>query len=272
MNTSTFAGAYSEQARAQDANNGNEAANLLWTGGWDSTFRLLDLVLIRKRPVQPFYVVSPVRKSSELEISTMDKIRNLLYEKHPESRPLLLPAVYKKVEEIKTDDAITQQYKRLAASQHLGNQYDFLARFADEAGIDALELSIHKDDHAQKFLQAYVVKEGDNYRLQDNPSYEDLKLFKHFRFPILELTKLDMERIAAKHNFLDLLNETVFCHTPLKNGTPCGHCNPCRYTIAEGLKRRVPFARRLRYNVIQAIKPPVKYALRLLRIKYHKPA
>lgn len=250
----------------------NEVVNLLWTGGWDSTFRLLQLVLIQKRTVQPYYVVSPVRKSSELEIATMDKISRLLIEKHPESRPLLLPAVYKNVDEIKQDDVITQQYKRLSAAQHLGNQYDFLARFADEAGIEALELSIHKDDHAQKFLQAYVVKEADNYRLKDNPSYEDLKLFRYFRFPILELTKLDMEAIAAKHKFLDLLNETVFCHTPLKDGTPCGHCNPCRYTIAEGLKRRVPYARRLRYNVIHAIKPPVKYALKLLHINYHRPA
>jgi 7-cyano-7-deazaguanine synthase in queuosine biosynthesis len=75
-------------------------------------------------------------------------------------------------------------------------------------------------------------------------------LFRSFRFPILDLTKLDMERIAAENGFLPLMNETVFCHTPLKDGTPCGQCNPCRYTIAEGLKRRVPYTRRLRYNVI----------------------
>lgn len=244
-----------------------ELVNLLWTGGWDSTFRLLYVLLVQKKTVQPYYVISSVRKSSEQEMQTMDKIKTLLFQKFPESKPLLLPTVYKKVGDIKVDDAITQQYKRLAAAQHLGNQYDFLARFADEAGIKNLELSIHKDDHAQKFLQAYVVKEEDSFRLQENPAYEDLKLFQHFRFPILEYTKLEMEAIAIKYDFLDLMDETVFCHTPLKNGKPCGECNPCRYTIAEGLKRRVPYARRLRYDVIQTIKPPVKAALKLLRLR-----
>lgn len=245
----------------------NEPVNLLWTGGWDSTFRLLYVLLVQKKTVQPYYVISSVRKSSEQEVQTMDKIKEGLFEKFPESKPLLLSTIFKKVTDIKADDAITQQYKRLAAAQHLGNQYDFLARFADEAGISNLELSIHKDDHAQKFLQAYVVKDGDSFRLQENPSYADLKLFQHFRFPILEYTKLDMERIAVKHEFVALMNETVFCHTPLKNGKPCGECNPCRYTIAEGLKRRVPLARRLRYDVIQTIKPPVKFALKLLHIR-----
>jgi hypothetical protein len=247
----------------------NEPVNLLWTGGWDSTFRLLDLIMIQHKSVQPYYVISPVRKSSEMEIKTMDKIRQLLIKKYPQSETLLRPTVYINVEHIKTDESITQQYKRLSAAQHLGNQYDFLARFADESGIEALELSIHKDDHAQKFLQAYVVKESgsDRYWLQENPAYEDLKLFQYFRFPILELTKLDMEAIAVKYNFLDLLDETVFCHTPLKDGTPCGQCNPCRYTIAEGLKRRVPYLRRLRYNVVHAIKPPVKYVLKLLHLR-----
>lgn len=249
-----------------------EPVNLLWTGGWDSTFRLLDLVVVQKKKVQPYYVVSGARQSARLEIATMDKIRMLLYKKYPHAEALLLPTIYKEADAIKESEPITQQYKRLAATQHLGNQYDYLARFADEAGIEALELSIHKDDHAQKFLQAYVVKEADRYRLMDQPSYEDLKLFRYFRFPILDLTKLDMQETATRHGFLDLMYQTVFCHTPLKDGTPCGQCNPCRYTIAEGLKQRVPYTRRVRYNAIQTLKPPVKFALKLLRIKYHKPA
>jgi 7-cyano-7-deazaguanine synthase in queuosine biosynthesis len=245
----------------------NNPTNLLWTGGWDSTFRLLDLLLLQQKKVQPYYIISSARQSAQHEVRTMDKIRRLLAETHPQATPLLLPTVYKDAEAIRPNEAITQQYKRLAATQHLGNQYDYLARFADEAGIHDLELSIHKDDHAQKFLQAFVVKEEDGYRLQDNPAYEDLMLFHSFRFPILDLTKLDMERIAAENGFLPLMNETVFCHTPLQDGMPCGQCNPCRYTIAEGLKRRIPYTRRLRYNVIQLVKPPVKYALKLLRLR-----
>ena len=45
--------------------------NLLWTGGWDSTFRLLSLVLIKRKPVQPFYVIDVGRVSTIREIKTM---------------------------------------------------------------------------------------------------------------------------------------------------------------------------------------------------------
>ena len=33
------------------------ATPLLWTGGWDSTFRLLSLLLREQREVQPYYIL-----------------------------------------------------------------------------------------------------------------------------------------------------------------------------------------------------------------------
>lgn len=254
-------------ANFNESTNVNEVTNLLWTGGWDSTFRLLDLVLIQKQTVQPYYIKSTIRKSSELEVQTMDKIRRMLFELAPQSKLLLLPTIYKNVNDISPNEVLTQQYKRLSAAKHLGTQYDFLARFATEAGINDLELSIHKDDHAQKFLHPYVEETDHDgiYRLQQNPAYEDLKLFQNFRFPILELTKLDMQETAAKYNFLDLMNETVFCHTPQKNGKPCGYCNPCRYTMEEGLSRRIPLLPRLKYFTKRALRPFVKPLLQLIK-------
>ena len=35
---------------------------LLWTGGWDSTYRLLDLLLVQKQHVQPYYVEMPLER------------------------------------------------------------------------------------------------------------------------------------------------------------------------------------------------------------------
>src|SRR5688572_33020809 len=34
---------------------------LLWTGGWDSTFRLLMLLLVERRAVQSYYIVDRLR-------------------------------------------------------------------------------------------------------------------------------------------------------------------------------------------------------------------
>jgi len=38
--------------------------NLLWTGGWDSTFRLLQLILDTRATIQPVYVIDTARRSS----------------------------------------------------------------------------------------------------------------------------------------------------------------------------------------------------------------
>ena len=36
---------------------------VLWTGGWDSTFRVLYLVLVEKCQVQTYYIIDPFRWS-----------------------------------------------------------------------------------------------------------------------------------------------------------------------------------------------------------------
>ncbi|HYD83353.1 MAG TPA: hypothetical protein VEA63_04860, partial [Opitutus sp.] len=49
--------------------------DLLWTGGWDSTYRLLDLVLRKSRTVAPHYVVDPDRSGTIQELRAMRAIR-----------------------------------------------------------------------------------------------------------------------------------------------------------------------------------------------------
>ena len=46
--------------------------NLLWTGGWDSTFRLCQLILVKRKNVQPYYIIDNKRKSLQKELITMD--------------------------------------------------------------------------------------------------------------------------------------------------------------------------------------------------------
>ena len=49
--------------------------NLLWTSGWDSTFRLLQLVVEQKVSVQPIYIIDTGRASTLTEIKSMDIIK-----------------------------------------------------------------------------------------------------------------------------------------------------------------------------------------------------
>ena len=222
---------------------GNLVNNILWTGG-DSTFRILDLVLVKNRLVQPYYVIDLDRKSTKVEIGAMRHIKGMIFEKMPEAMSLMKDTIFVVRDEIRKNDEITARYRKLRSTSHLGEQYDWLTRLVIDRSIDGLELYIHKDDKAEGFIRKDVVKVVDAkdfyHELIDAPSISELKIFRHYRFPVLEYTKTEMGRYAEEHGFDDIMEHTWFCYNPTKDGKPCGLCNPCRYTREEGLGRRVP--------------------------------
>ena len=220
------------------------AKNILWTGGWDSTFRILDLVLTKKESVQPFYILDSDRNSTPLELETMDKIKKLIIEKDPESKDRILDHIMISINKIPINEKITNDYSYLQTLSHLGSQYDWLARYADSMQMNNIELCIHLDDKAEFFIKndvELIKNDADSYyKLKDKPSKSELRIFSYFHFPLLKMTKLEMGETAKKNGFHHIMEETWFCFNPKKDGTPCGMCNPCKYTREEGLGRRVP--------------------------------
>jgi hypothetical protein len=242
-----------------------DSIRLLWTGGWDSTFRLLDALLVRRKAVHPYYLVDPARPSTPNELRAMERIAAEVAKRQPREAAALLEPVVSSIADLRPDAEITARFERLRARSHLGGQYDWLARFAAQHGLTDLELAIHQDDRAAAFLQAHVVRDdggGDPfYRLRDRPDDDDLKIFQRFRFPVFDKTKRDMQRLARERGFIGLMELTWFCHVPTSDGRPCGRCNPCRYTIEEGLARRIPLYTRLRNSpAVQRVKRPLRAA------------
>jgi hypothetical protein len=242
---------------------------LLWTAGWDSTFRLLSALLVRHKAVQSYYLIDPDRPSTPDELHAMQRITAAVGEKHPREAALLRSPVIAKVTDLHPDPETSERFARLRSRSHLGGQYDWLARFARQQGLSDLELAIHRDDRAHAFLAPHVVPAdcgGDPcYRLADDPADPDLRLFERFRFPVFDMTKRQMQQAAREAGFADIMELTWFCHVPTADGRPCGRCNPCRYTIEEGLGRRVPLHGRLRYHkrkLVQRIKRPLRAAAR----------
>jgi hypothetical protein len=235
-------------------------ANLLWTGGWDSSFRLLDLVVRKKRPVQPYYVLNADRRSSSLEMERMDQIRDELAHRFPDSRRLLLPTAIVSRSELRPAPEITAAMARLKQKTEpdpLGTQYEYLARFVSQAGLTDLELAVHQDDRAHRILETSIVAEEEGrtryYRLVDRPDDPDLLMFQSFRFPILDLTKLEMRDMARDWGLLDILEMTWFCHKPRRN-RPCGLCPSCRSTCSEGMRYRLPLWARSKYLIYVALR------------------
>lgn len=56
-----------------------------------------------------------------------------------------------------------------------------------------------------------------------------------------------MKSWAEDRGLMEIMNLTWFCHNPM-NGKPCGQCNPCKYTIEEGLTYRFDEAALRRYK------------------------
>lgn len=230
--------------------------DLLWTSGWDSTYRLLDLVLRERREVQPYYVIDRDRPSSKIELEAQERIRAALQQKDSRAAALVRPIIVVDRHELPEDAGVAEALQRLKQRSYIGYQYDFLAKLAAAHGLQGLELSVHRDDKLVKHLDGHVEQVGGIWQIAAGAP-EELGPLNYFRFPLLTMTKLEMREGAEQGGFLDLMQLTWFCHYPV-DGQPCGSCNPCRATVAEGLGGRVPWKRRLRAALISPVRPLVR--------------
>ena len=235
------------------------AANLFWTGGWDSTFRLLQLLLIERRSVQPYYVIDrPKRRPAvPAERGAMDEIRRQVGARYPEASARLLPTVECAYADIAGRPEISNAFEQSLKFGFIGGQYEWLARFCAARDLRNMELSIHRDDKARELIAGLIdaSRVALDRKFAGDARYE---LFKYFRFPLFDKTKEQMRAEARAAGFEELMNLTWFCHRPVR-GEACGVCNPCIYTIEEGLGDRVPPAGHERYRV--RIVPRLRQAL-----------
>lgn len=231
--------------------------NILWTGGWDSTYRVLRL-MDKNVSIQPYYLKDN-RKSEELELKAIETISRDI-RNHPNSKCEVLELITMNVSDVPINAEITKAYKNILKTDFYGSQYDWLARFAEK--VKNLELNIHQDDKAVLIIQKYgdIIREyddlkGDYYVLDYKKSSEDLiKVFGNFHFPILTESKLEMKEWAINSGLIDIMNKTWFCFNPINN-EPCGRCNPCTYAIEEGMEYRFSKSAMNRYKLNKFIKP-----------------
>lgn len=221
---------------------------ILWTSGWDSTFQLMRYLVTDTAPIQPIYLVDETRPSTAMELLAMKRIKQRIRADFPDQAGRLLPVQIVCVSDLLENDKMTRAISEIRRRHRLGIQYEWLGRFCRQFGVAELDLCIHRDDHAHDVLQ-HVVEDGasgQGYRVGDrHAGTAEHELFKPYKFPVFNLTKLQMKAMAKEMGFGPIMELTWFCHDP-KNGKPCGVCRPCHYTIEEGLGSRVPYLRRLK--------------------------
>jgi 7-cyano-7-deazaguanine synthase in queuosine biosynthesis len=249
-----------------------ENVKLLWTGGWDSTFQLLQLMIIHRRQVTPFYVINEERLSSGLEILAMMRIKDRILEEYPHTQELIQPTQYFSGEDIPQDLKITEAFQSVFKEKFMGTQYEWLARFCKANGITDIQLCIHLDDKAHFVVEQVVSESTDGFQTifrVDQKFYEmnEFILFRYFSFPIFKLSKIQMSAIANEKGWGEIMDMTWFCHEPTSKMNPCGICNPCLYTIEEGLSRRIPIRSRVRSFFHRRLPRPLKSLAKIILSK-----
>ena len=214
--------------------------NVLWTGGWDSTFRVIQLYRLGVT-IQPVYIIDHSRISYPKELESIEKITEGLPIKFPNLKSEIRPLIILKRKEIPFNLYLKLIHKYLRKKVKLGSQYYWLACVAKK--YPGIELSLHEEDLYRFFNKSQLLQINDgisgvNWKI--NPKKVDFfrrQLFSNMTFPLIEITKPEMKHISEEHNFFDLMELTWFCHKSAEK--PCGKCSPCKQYIEHGFGFRL---------------------------------
>ncbi|MGN1016481.1 MAG: hypothetical protein ACI4PL_05755 [Faecousia sp.] len=232
--------------------NPQNVIELLWTGGWDSTYRLVELSR-RSVTVRPIYCLDPERPSTPVEQQAMSRILDAL-EKRPETKARILPVLSIDIASIPENPEITQAYRLLSQSGSLGDQYDWLARLSLEH--PGLELGIEKANHEKTVgCRATILKNGalmDDGGVmvldREHSTRECALVMGNFRFPIIQITEDEMAENIRAWGYEDIMAMIWFCHEPLR-GECCGMCRPCQQKMEGRMEYLLPPAAQRRYRI-----------------------
>ena len=222
-----------------------EPTHLLWTGGWDSTFRLLYLLLAEGKVVQPHYVVTSQACTGK-EINTINDIRREVLRRYPEVEESFLPVLYPNIQKVEKDENIKNGFDKIKSAQYVSPQYLRFARYCKQNNLSELEVGIEKNSRSHHMLKEYITENNGEVKVDKNKSPESYyNVFKYFSFPLLKYDKLDMEAIARQKDWIEIMDMAWFCRRP-KNGRPCGFCGPCTDVVVDGLAWRLPLRSRIK--------------------------
>lgn len=232
--------------------------HILWTGGWDSTYRVVELSR-EDVVIQPVYLFCDGRKSEQYERNAIEKISKLLLQRS-ETKAEILSVSYFDVNEIPENIEIQNAFNAVQAKTHLGSQHEWIARFAKHANI-VLELGTEyatpKESHIIDALTRYtkVVESDDISRFkidESRSSAEGVLLFENMRFPIIDKSELVMRDNIIAWGYADIMENIWFCHTPIK-GRPCGICHPYEVKMESKMGFLLPGSAKRRYNIKKRI-------------------
>lgn len=218
---------------------------LFISGGYDSIFRLCQLVLVDKMSVQPIYIniketdgysnttgYSVRRRNVRYEISSIHAAISKLT--HMGYGHLIHPV--QTITSCKLSEPVLRAGRQFARDGKFARpitQYIYMAQISlimkkkIETGV------LCSDGGAMWKTIGNIIdprtKMIDMKKITTPQSFE--LIFRNMRFPLCGTSKKEMLQIAINHRFDDILHGTISCWSPDKNGNPCKKCNMCKERI-----------------------------------------
>ena len=211
--------------------------HVFWTGGLDSTTRVIHLLLSTREEIQTHYIIRAAESTGN-EIDAMNNIRRAVTKKYPELRPRLLPTWFINEELIPRSAEIDAEIKELKKKVKVHEQLHIMADYCMSSSIDHIDITYERNEN---------VVPGD---LRVAQFFQVNPAFKSFFNAHADLTKRDCYDMAVAEGWDDLLKLTSFCRRPRKKGRPCGTCGPCCDAVKEGMGFRLPFIPRMKARIL----------------------
>lgn len=231
---------------------------LLWTGGWDSTFRMCQLAHMEGVEVQPVYITGTRKKNVAREKKAIREIWKTLMKKQPKCR--FHPVEYSEMEK---DFPVPREYdeawKRLQERfPDLGRQYRILGAYAAlHPGVEMGE-----EHYYEKPGTLYTIfnavgglkfdRDGIGHLPRTVLDPDIRLLFGNFDFPIARYKEVEMKEIIQEWGWEDVMAHIWFCQEPI-HGKPCGCCTPCQVKMRAHMDFLLPEESRRRYRAFKAL-------------------
>lgn len=207
---------------------------LFWTGGYDSTFRLCELIIIENKYVQPIYINYNldsvkktdlwVRRNRKQEKIAMNKVREFINENYPYKKHLLLETIFinNEIKSRNFEKAFSKE--NLFPKKRKVHQYVHMAKIAyyKKKYIETGVLGLHLKSKFIKFIYNNIDDKTYNLNIPKSHTLHYLK------FPLLKRSKKDLCSISKKYNFEKALSMSWSCWFPNPNEETCGRCPMCR--------------------------------------------
>lgn len=228
--------------------------NILWTGGWDSTFRLCQLSRMDGVEVQPVYFSVQGysdRTNWKKEIQAQDTLLPLLRQKE-ETKACILNPIRLTEKDLPQSKNFDQAFEKWKSSPLMPGQLHFLGKLPLlfpklEYCIEGPTLKRRQQGFKLGKTQVFLEEHGfrfhfrpDGYADMDTSQADpELKLlWGGFTFPILGITEMAMVPIIRSWGYEDLFKHTWTCD--YGGEEPCGVCHNCETKWASGMLNFFP--------------------------------